>query len=137
MQKCKIKTIIFAGSGHAHLEVIKGLSKSEIAQHQFILISPQKMTYYSGLIPRFISGDITAEQLTIHSADFAESKGFFFIQDSILSVDSKNNTVTLTSGKNIYFDILSLNTGGIIKKIPTESPFQTIYLRPFDDFIHR
>lgn len=131
------KTIILAGSGHAHLEVIKALSKEEIATHRFVLISPHRKTYYSGLIPRFIIGEIEASKLTINSADFAEAKGFRFIQDSIQSVNQEKNTVTLGGGGTEHFDLLSMNVGGTPKKIPTESPFNTIYLRPFDDFMSR
>ena len=71
-----MKTIILAGSGHAHLEVIKAFSKNETTAHRFLLISPHRHTYYSGLIPRLIAGEIDAKNLTINSADFAEAKGF-------------------------------------------------------------
>jgi NADH dehydrogenase FAD-containing subunit len=130
-----MKTIILAGSGHAHLEVIGAFSKTELAAHKFILISPHRQTYYSGLIPRLIAGEISTTSLTINSADFAEAKGFTYIQDSVQSVDSINNCVTLASQKKIQFDLLSLNVGGELQKITSESPLQTIYLRPFDEFM--
>ncbi|MGE3757473.1 MAG: NAD(P)/FAD-dependent oxidoreductase [Pseudobdellovibrionaceae bacterium] len=132
-----MKTVVLAGSGHAHLEVIKAFSKEEIAAHRFLLISPRRQTYYSGLIPRLITGEIDVSKLTINSADFAEAKGFYFLQDSIQAINHAENTVTLASGKMERFDLLSMNVGGTPKKIPTESPFNTIYLRPFDDFMPR
>ncbi len=100
-----------------------------------MLISPHRKTYYSGLIPRFIIGEIDALKLTINSAELAEAKGFQFIQDSIQSVNQEKNTVTLESGVTEHFDLLSMNVGGTPKIIPTESPLNTIYLRPFDDFL--
>jgi selenide,water dikinase len=130
-------TIILAGSGHAHLEVVKALSKEEISKHRFLLISPHRQTYYSGLIPRLIMGEIEASDLTINSADFAETKGFHFIQDSVRAINQAENTVLLASGREERFDLLSLNIGGTPKRIPTESPQHTINVRPFDDFIPR
>lgn len=130
-----MKTVILAGSGHAHLEVIKALSKKETTAHNFVLISPHRQTYYSGLIPRLITGEIEASDLTINSADFAEAKGLTFIQDSVQSVDQANNFISLASGRKLHFDLLSLNVGGTPKKLPTEAPFNTIYLRPFDEFM--
>ena len=130
-----MKTIVLIGSGHAHLEVLKALTSEEIAKHKFILISPSRQTYYSGLVPRFISGEIEARNLTIDSADFAEAKGFKFIQDEAQSVDQINNSVSLKSGGKINFDLLSINVGGTPTKISSDAPFNTIYARPFDEFM--
>ncbi|OFZ30074.1 MAG: hypothetical protein A2622_09475 [Bdellovibrionales bacterium RIFCSPHIGHO2_01_FULL_40_29] len=131
----KRKTIILAGSGHAHLEVLKLFSKNEFATHRFMMISPHRQSYYSGLIPRLISGEVEPSQLTIHSADYAEKKGVEFIQDSIQAFNPQESTVTLAGGATEHFDILSLNVGGDTLKIPSQSPFNTIYLKPFDEFI--
>lgn len=130
-----MKTIVLAGSGHAHLEVIRLLSKKEIAAQRFILISPQRETYYSGMIPRLIMNEIGPANLTIQSAHFAESKGLQFIQDSIQSIDETETTISLASGESLHFDLLSLNIGGSAKAIPSKSPLGTIYLRPLNKFI--
>jgi NADH dehydrogenase FAD-containing subunit len=129
------KTIILAGSGHAHLEIIKYFSPQEISEHEFILISPYRQTYYSGLIPRLIAGQIETSDLTINSADFAEKKGFQFIQDSVVSVNQVENTVQLMGGKSIHFDILSMNIGGTPLLIDSEPSSYPTYLRPFDRFL--
>ncbi len=102
----KSKTVIIVGSGHAHLEIIKALIAEEIGKHQFILISPSRQTYYSGLIPRLIAGEIDDKKLTVNSADFAERKGFRFIQGEVESVDQMDQTMFLKSGEKIYFDLL-------------------------------
>lgn len=133
----KNKTVILVGSGHAHLEVVKALTAQEIASHRYLLLSPSRQTYYSGLIPRFIAGEIEEKDLTINSADFAESKGFQFIQDEVLAVDQDNNSVSLKSGKTVNFDVLSINVGGTPVAISSDSPHNTIYLRPFDDFMKK
>lgn len=136
MRRTSLK-ILLIGSGHAHLEVINGLTKSETEKHQFILVSPFSETYYSGLIPRLLTGEIEPQDLTILSADYAKSKGLLFIQDSLASVDQIQKNVTLKSGQILTYDILSINIGGTPIVIPTEAPFQTINLRPFDQFLPR
>ncbi len=130
-----MKTVVLIGSGHAHLEVLKALTTEVVAKHRFILISPSRQTYYSGLIPRLIIGEFQERNLKINSADFAESRGFNFVQDEVLSVDQKNKTVTLKSGDKISFDVLSINVGGTPRVIPSKAPFNTVYLRPFDEFM--
>ncbi len=42
---------------------------------------------------------------------------------------------TLKSGDKINFDLLSINVGGTPTLIPSEAPFNTVYLRPFDEFM--
>lgn len=132
-----MKTIILAGSGHAHLEILKALTKEETASNRFLLISPSPVTYYSGLIPRLIMGDVATPALTIESARYASAKGVQFIQDSIRSFDPIAKEVTLESGRIEKFDILSLNTGATPQEVPTLSPFNTIYLKPFATFIEK
>ena len=130
-----MKTVVLLGSGHAHLEVLKALTTEEIAKHRFLLISPSRQTYYSGLIPRLIIGEIEERNLKINSADFAESKGFQFVQDDVQSVDQIKKAVFLKSGDKVGFDLLSINIGGTPTLIPSDSPFNTVYLRPFEEFI--
>ncbi|MEQ1722925.1 MAG: FAD-dependent oxidoreductase [Pseudobdellovibrio sp.] len=129
------KTVLLAGSGHAHLEVIREMPQELVAKHRFILVSPSTKTYYSGLIPKLISNEIGAKQLTIESAAYAKSKGFEFIKSSVESIDEKRNNITLQNGENLNFDILSLNIGGTPQDIKTSCPLTTVHLRPFDNFI--
>jgi NADH dehydrogenase FAD-containing subunit len=134
-EKKLIKTIILAGSGHAHLEIIKSLSEKEISESRFCLISPHRQTYYSGLIPRLIAGQINSEKLTIQSADFAEAKQIEFIQDFVTEVDQSASSLILSSGRTMQYDLLSLNLGGTAAHLDSQSPNETIYLRPFDTFM--
>jgi selenide,water dikinase len=129
------KTVLLVGGGHAHLEIVKALSAEEIAHHRFILISLSRQTFYSGLIPRLIAGEIEEQELTIQSAGFAEAKGIQFIEGEVKSVDRVASTVTLLTGETVGFDVLSINVGGTPRRIPSESPQNTIYLRPFDEFM--
>lgn len=131
------KTIILAGSGHAHLEVLKSLNTIDTNEHQYFLVSPNHLTYYSGLIPRLISGDIQIQDLSIASAQYANSKGVTFVQDTIQSINSHDNTVYLKSGKKIGFDIISLNLGGTASTLPSQCPATTIELRPIDEFVKK
>lgn len=132
-----MKTIILAGSGHAHLEIIKSLSKRETSENQFILISPNKDTYYSGLIPSLIAGKIEANNLTIKSAEFAEAQGIHFIQDLVQSVDQEKSSLTLAGGKILKFDLLSMNIGGEVVEMISKLNDEIVYLRPLDAFLKK
>ncbi len=130
-----MKTVVLVGAGHAHLEVIKALSTEEIKKNKFILVSPTKETFYSGLLPRMIMGKIKSNELTIQSHEYAKTKGFKTLRSYAKHVDFNKKQLELADGKTLSFDILSLNIGGKPQHIPTESPLKTIYLRPFEEFI--
>lgn len=127
------KTIILIGAGHAHLETIKALSLTEVKSHRYILISPDESTFYSGLVPRFVMGDIRSNELIIQSASYAKSKHIQFIKDSIKSIDAAKKQIILTSGLSLNFDAASINIGGARNNIPSDCPEQTIYIRPFNE----
>ncbi len=131
------KTVILAGSGHSHLEVLKSFSENEIAKHRFLLVSPHRHTYYSALVPRFIAGLVGVEALTIDSARFAERKGVRFVKAKLESIDRDQKSILLSNGDRERFDILSINIGGTPDVIPTRSSERTFYLRPFDQFLSR
>lgn len=131
-----MKKIVLVGAGHSHLEIIQALTLEQTSADEIILISPEENTYYSGAIPRFISGDLRIEQLTINSALYAQAKGVKFIQGSVVSADLNQKLLTLDSGQSINYDVLSLNVGGTPTKIQSKSsPYRTIYLKPFSAFM--
>lgn len=130
-----MKTIILIGSGHAHLEILKGLTLVDTQQNNFILISPNELAFYSGLIPRFIIGEITDSDIAIKSAEYAKLKGVNYIQGRVKSIDLLNNQATLENGTIFRFDIASINIGGPPMQTPTQSPYKTISVRPFAAFV--
>jgi NADH dehydrogenase FAD-containing subunit len=130
-----LKTIILIGSGHAHLEVLKGLTTIETKKNKFILISPDELTFYSGLIPRYIIGEVNDADISIKSAEYAVLKGVNYIQGKVKSVDVSTKQVTLENETIFQFDMASINIGGMPIQIPTQSPYKTISIRPFNAFI--
>ncbi len=132
-----MKTILLVGGGHAHLEVISALSKEETQSNRYVLISPDENSFYSGLIPRLIMGEVSVNQMTIQTARYARSKGIEFVKGQAASVDLIERTVTLSDGRVFNFDLLSLNIGGAPKKIPSASSYNSVYLRPFAEFTEK
>jgi selenide, water dikinase len=132
-----LKHILLVGSGHSHLEVLKNLSRDEISAHHFTLISPETESYYSGLLPRLIMGDISTENLILHSAQFAESKGVKFIKDRLISFHSGERKASFESGLELKFDILSIDIGGEPQKMKTEDPINPVSLKPISGFVRR
>ncbi len=130
-----LKHILLIGNGHSHLEVLKKLSQKETSTNQYTLISPEPISYYSGLLPRLIMGDILVDSLIIQSAQYAVSKGVKFINDRLVSFNPEDKVANFASGLALNFDILSIDVGGKPKKIDSEDPFNTVYIKPISEFV--
>lgn len=132
-----MKTTIFVGAGHANLEILQALTPEETSSNRFILVSPHPMVRYSGMIPRLIMGEIEAEDLSVNAKQFAQSKKIEYLETKVLRIDDNGKTIHLDNGQTLNFDILSLNIGGNPKRIESAVPYNTVYLKPFDEFIFK
>ncbi len=132
-----MKTILLVGAGHANLEIIKGLNEEDIKKDKFILISPNETSIYSGLLSRYLMGDLLEADLKIKLADYAKSKNIEFICAEVLKVDRASKSVLLSNGICVNYDIISINLGGTPVGIKSEAPASTIYLKPLNCFIDK
>jgi NADH dehydrogenase FAD-containing subunit len=132
-----LKRILLVGSGHSHLEVLKSLHEEDMQGNEFTLISPCRETYYSGLLPRYLMGKIPIEKIQIPSFQYAESKGVKTIQDKIVQFDSLKKRAVFDSGRELEYDILSLDIGGVPQEIQIENPQDVLSIKPFPQFIQK
>ncbi len=131
-----MKKIVLIGAGHAHLEVIKNMPAHLLKENPFCLISPSKKIYYSGLIPRFIMGDIEANDLAIDVVEFSRKTGVEFIESAAAAMKLADKEVVLEDATTLTFDCASLNMGGGAGEIPSRCPERTAFgLRPFNKFL--
>ncbi len=132
-----MKRIVLLGAGHANLEIIKHLSLASRDKSEVTLISESRTTFYSGLLPRLILGEIQESELTIDLEKFCKVKNVRLICDSAELIEPNLNRVQLRSGNPIDYDYLVINTGGVTKQIETENPFRAVFIKPLNVFIER
>lgn len=134
-----MKRIIFVGAGHANLEVIKSLSDQQDLDASYTLISPEKSAFYSGLLPRFVLGELSSEALTINLERLCDLNRINFVQARALHIDPDKRFILASNGARFEFDYLFLNVGGIPTKLSTdpESEVRSIYVKPITAFVDR
>lgn len=131
------KRILLAGAGHAHLEVIAGLTQEETRKHIFTLISPSALSTYSGALPRYLAGFSSRQSVEIPSQEFARSKGVHFVQGTVLNFSTRPQLLQLSDHRSLDFDLLSLNLGGVSAAGQSLSQVATLSVRPLHDFLPR
>jgi NADH dehydrogenase FAD-containing subunit len=103
--------LVFVGGGHAHLTALVQLREYLKAGHKVTLISPSPYHYYSGMGPGMLSGSYRPQEVRFHVKKLAQDKGAGFIADVVVAVDPYNHILSLKSGRDIIYDVVSFNTG--------------------------
>jgi NADH dehydrogenase FAD-containing subunit len=113
------KHLVLAGGGHAHLTVLKNLDQFTNQGHSVTLISPSRFHYYSGMGPGMLSGSYSPQEIRFNIQKMVEKRGGIFVADRVIRVDPEKKYACLASGREISYDVMSLNTGS---RVPFEFP---------------
>ncbi|MDZ5713165.1 NAD(P)/FAD-dependent oxidoreductase [Jeotgalibacillus haloalkalitolerans] len=106
-----MKTVVLAGGGHTHLEVLRRLTAERDTQVKWILVSASRYHYYSGMFSGFAEGLYTLEEIRIDLKKICENKKIDFIEETLQSFDPAKREVVLSSGERLSYDRLSLDIG--------------------------
>jgi nitrite reductase (NADH) large subunit len=69
--------------------------------------------YYRVRFPEYVAGEVTIQNLTIHTKEFYQSKEVsIHLEEGIIEVNSQKKEVTSQKGKTYPYDLLLMATGG-------------------------
>lgn len=105
------KRLLLVGGGHAHLFVAEALAKRKHDDIDVVLISPQPLQYYSGMLPGWVAGYYALNHCCIDLRPLLKSAGIAYVQDSVIGIDVDKRCVCLSDGRHVHYDMLSLNVG--------------------------
>ena len=112
------KHLILVGCGHAHLTALVKAGEYVSRGHRVTLVSPAPYHYYSGMGPGMLSGIYRPEEARFHIKKMAEGRGAAYLEGSAIRVDPERRVLSLNSGHEIGYDIVSFNIGS---NVPLES----------------
>ena len=135
----QMKHLVLLGAGHAHVHVLEGLAKERPSNLLITLVAPQPEQLYSGMVPGFVAGHYTLNQCVIPLDALMARCGAQYVVGSCVSIDADAQTVTLSDGQTMAYDLLSLNTGSVMdrEKIETTMPgarVHALFVRPIEAF---
>jgi NADH dehydrogenase FAD-containing subunit len=106
--------LVLIGGGHAHMTVMLNLQDYIQRGHKVTLIGPSAYHYYSGMGPGLLGGIYRPQDVRFHIKKMAEDRGASFIQDFATHLDPHKKVLTLKSGEQIDYDVVSCNTGSFV-----------------------
>lgn len=106
-----MKKLVLVGGGHAHVEVLRQFGLRAPDGVALTLVSPDRHTPYSGMLPGLVAGHYTFDECHIDLAPLAQFSGARFVQSAVRAIDPAQHTLTLADGSTLAYDIASINVG--------------------------
>ncbi|GEO01567.1 pyridine nucleotide-disulfide oxidoreductase [Novosphingobium sediminis] len=112
MHSQSMKRVVLAGGGHAHLAVLADWARKPLPAARRWLVTSSRYTAYSGMVPGWLAGFYSADDLMIDLAPLAERAGAELVLADVIGLDAEKRKLALSTGETLEFDLLSLATGG-------------------------
>lgn len=130
-------TLLLAGAGHAHMMVMDKLDEFVAQGHKVIAVGPGERHYYSGMGPGMLGGTYRPEEISFPVKSMIEARGGTFILGKVARIDAPGRKITLESGEEVAYDVLSCNLGSSVPSGLAEQGGGDIYtVKPIEQLLH-
>ncbi len=124
-----MKRLVLAGAGHAHALVLRDMARHPLPGVEVVVISPEPMAPYSGMVPGWLAGLYRFDEIVIDFPALVSVAGARWVQGEVHALDPARRQLTLSDGTELSYDLLSLNVGSTLNPPPAEHA-QMLPLRP-------
>lgn len=130
------KHVVLAGGGHAHMLTLANLQRFTDKGHRVTVIGPSEFHYYSGMGPGMLGKIYSPETVCFQTRRLVEAKGGRFVLGQVVGIDPINKTLTLESGEQWPYDMVSFNVGSKIPSPPIEGDSEDIFtVKPIEGLL--
>lgn len=127
--------LVLIGGGHSHVSVLKHFAMKPLKGLQITLISRVVMTPYSGMLPGYLAGHYSRNEIHIDLNRLCRFCNAKFINATVNGLDLNQQTIHVDNHPNISYDVLSINTGSTPEIDSIEGAVKhTIPIKPIDEF---
>ncbi len=133
-----LRDIVLIGGGHSHVVVLKNFAMNPLPGVRLTVICRDTHTPYSGMLPGFIAGHYTYDEVHIDLRKLAEFAGARYYNDEVVGIDRKNRNVLCKTRPPVSYDWASVNIGSTpqINHIPGAKQY-AVPVKPIFDFNQR
>lgn len=123
--------LLLLGGGHAHALVLLKLRNFISKNLEVVLVSPEPVHTYSGMVPGVIAGHYAVAEAQIDLVRLAREAAAEFIRGRVLRLDPAGKRAILADGDALDYDLASLNLGSV----PGGPAADAIGVKPFEPFM--
>lgn len=124
-----MKRLVLAGAGHAHAQVLLEWSRVPLPGVELVVVSPQALAPYSGMVPGWLAGTYRLDEMVIDFPGLCAAAGARWVAAEVDTLDPVLKQLLLTTGDALGYDLLSLNVGSTLRPPPEEGA-RMLAMRP-------
>ena len=117
-----LKNVVLVGGGHSHALVLRKWAMNPVAGARLTVINPHATAPYTGMLPGYVAGHYTRDELDIDLVKLARFADARFVLGKATAIDPTSRTVTIPGRPPIPYDICSIDIG-ITTEMPTMPGF--------------
>jgi len=106
-----VKRLLLVGGGHSHVEAVRRFGLSPVAGVEARLVSPDRYTPYSGMLPGLVAGHYSFEACHIDLEQLCGAAQVKFVRATVEALEPAKGVARLEGGREEPFDLLSLDIG--------------------------
>jgi pyridine nucleotide-disulfide oxidoreductase family protein len=122
-----VKRVLLVGGGHAHAWVLQAGIAGEVT-----LVTPYPHHTYSGMLPGFVAGHYTFDEIRIDVAALAARAKVKLVLGRVAALDAAQRRVRLEDGRELQYDVASLDVGS-----QAGAPAFALAAKPFEPFMEQ
>lgn len=130
--------LLLIGGGHSHVEVIRRWGLAPLPGVAVTLVSPDRHTPYSGMLPGHVAGHYSHAECHIDLQLLCDAAGIRFAAGTVSTLDLARNLALRADGSLQELDVVSVDTGStpVLSPIPGAME-HGIAVKPVAQFLQR
>ncbi len=116
------RDLVLIGGGHTHALVLRSWGMNPLPGVRLTVINPGPTAPYSGMLPGFVAGHYTRDELDIDLVKLARFAGARLIAGKAVAIDPVAKTITVPNRPDIAYDVAAIDVG-ITSEMPKLAGF--------------
>ena len=129
------RELLLIGGGHTHALVARMWGMKPLPGVRLTLVNPHPTAPYSGMLPGFVAGHYTRDELDIDLVRLARFANARIVTDMAVAIDTDARVVTTAQGRHLPYHVASVDIG-ITSAMPDLPGFEEhgVPAKPLDRF---